>query len=862
MNSIGSAPTLPGTTPHPKAQAFLMNKSTLVQKSPSTKLKRANLGAFGLGSVALPGSAEEQLAYRALQKDFAKQSAELNALREKNSELRRAENELKIRVKELGQESAVRRRLASDIESSAHKSRLRYDRLIEALAALPLDEETVKQINLEQHMEGASNSNRGGEAQQAVQPQIALPTPTGSPSRSKSRSVPKVVKSNKTKIQWGGSNDAMFKNALTTVARERGEMLARATQAEKKVISLKARTAQLERRIQELEFDIASRPKPEDLLCSSCGSRGTISLEGAEEDSSQHSGSARSSSKTNSSNGRRRSKTRTEEESEVLKEQHGMGSSTNGLFAKAVHELGLGELLAEHKPVDEEEDEYVEGSNKNIPLKRKQLMGVLDLVQRFQTCAPASFHLTHDPEHLISASGGMGSFFENFGTICASLAPGTKHVSLWIADATDESIWTRSHRQGREVRFSIVATATQRGVGNNAKTILTGGGIAGECARSGVHKLHNNCILGETDLHYTPTVDHLGSSREFLDVNNPKERYQRQSLLTIPIFDPSKTGVPESCSDGYDGSGAHTSAFLPKCIAVLQVSKSASKAIAVNKRAFDPAELVALSSFAHSAVWVLQNSLRVSQLEIRDKALAKILKFPLSVVDSLTRSPSERNSESAKVELIECIEHHVTQTLPGAQACRIFALASQGTSSKSQDPVQKPAVSEENGASVDAEPAVPQVAAEPAAAAAADTKSTEKEGKTPRTRLYFVPGKSRFDFESQDDQSALEKKQRKSCDFSAALCGTVATEHKTIVLDAAYNDPRFNANIDLDEKGVGLISAPIRAEHSRALLGVLQVAIILPKGPERESTIDMVANEMLPQIALAINLAQIPIGEK
>lgn len=811
LRHCGSSPALPTSTPHPKPQAF-------------AAIHRA--GAIPSPQEVLPSAYAAKLARRAQRRRIL----DAEALEIRNDRIREENENLHQEVAKLKQELRSQAALVHTLESKMDKVSLRNENLLDALTSMPLDSRNEVPTGVE-----AGNS---------------IP-------RVEDHGVRQAQTRARTKLNWGGVNSQAFKRAYRTLTAERNELLVRNQAVEKQLGTLQHTCNELSRQLRENKFqqrflkeesiatlsDLVPRnsainnmnPKQDTL-----NKRATI----ASVPASPVSGSRRRTSVSPHSKQRdsfspvgaaKRHTTRgfnlpEVDESEDSPMENDANQTYADILPKLLHDmykkLHLSSVAVDpndpnvvsqqtkaggennegggKSAAEVEDEELTLAVSKAQQFTKSQARHLVDLVRNFQTCAKELFRLSSYPEqlHLYShPDGAVIDVFEKISEACKSIAPGLKHVTFWIVDSKKSTISTRSARNGNEVKF------TYSDVENS--------GIAGYVARTGKLVVLNNCVLGnEEEYHYNSKVDHLGSSREFSAPKNG-EGFSKQSLATIPIFRENLTNVtPEHIVDA-------SSPFNQMPIAILQVSKSASKSHAISRRIFSDSQGIALSLFGHAALWSLENVKTMQTIRMRDNTMKSMLHFPHDIMKVFSVSPQTRKSEPVKVELFRRLELQVVKTVPGARRCRIFAW-------------RRPMSS---GPAAEGDTAV-----------------------GPGT-LHFVQVKSYASNHYED----FERMVRTSCAANAGVAGDLVSTGDTARLEDPYNDPRFNANIDLETDGLAMLAMPIphlqTAEVSSAAIepwGVLQIS--MPWAPYTDASyIETITKDLLPQIAITIALSQVDL---
>jgi len=125
------------------------------------------------------------------------------------------------------------------------------------------------------------------------------------------------------------------------------------------------------------------------------------------------------------------------------------------------------------------------------------------------------------------------------------------------------------------------------------------------------------------------------------------------------------------------------------------------------------------------------------------------------------------------------------------------------------------------------------------------------------THMFWARPPEAFDPGSLGSKDARELSANlASCKCNSGLAGACVTSAEAMILADAYNDPLFNANIDLDPESNSLITAPIfrPVGAKRVCMGILQMSLsLLPTN--REHTVRLVLDQLVPQIGVALGLA-------
>ncbi|GBG24653.1 Hypothetical Protein FCC1311_008712 [Hondaea fermentalgiana] len=820
LRHCGSAPSLPFTTPQPRAQAF--DAISRAKAAPSTS--NTNGGTIYAAKLAL--------------REQRKRELDAETLLIRNERLREENVSLQQEVTRLRQEAKQHSHQLKAMEARVDKVSLRSENLIGAIAASKVDEASLAAAL---HLPSASSKAIPEDA----------PGPAASPHQNQieDEGVRRAHAQAKTKINWGGTNVLAFKKALHVLTAERNEALARAQVTAKQLAALQNTCEDLRNQVRELAFQNRfakeqSTATLSDLAPGAAGSRrkttlpsvrttlpgtrrGTVVAHGH---AGQRTSLARKASTVVAHPEARRALETAADLEVVDSLQSDMDGDIDALdtMPKLLYDLyvklGISHQLhveTSHAPdtkattkvpllasamsgddanhgaamsAAEADEEMSRAVKRAQTFSKSQARHLVDLVRHMQASITGLFHLSQSPRAIVSTQSERTAIdlFSHVSEACKEIVPGVKHVTLWIMDTehNKENMWTRSARKGSMVEVSFRDEADS--------------GIAGHVARNGKCVVLNNCVLGDNpDYVYNPKVDHLGSVREFAGTSAQGEGYSKQSLATIPIFRDTS-----AYSDG-SPTAAATEPQTDQPVAILQASKSASKSHPTSHRTFSDAQVLALSLFAHAALWVLENIRVMQHMRSHDNAIQAMLHFPRGLARSLGAPPSARKTEGAKCELLRRLEIQVVETLPGARRCRIFARR---------------------------------------APPASDSQA-------PGT-LHWVPVAS-YARLLHDDWDSMN---RSSCVANSGLAGDIVRSGLAFCLEDPYNDPRFNANIDLETEGLALIAAPIYAvsigHNEKRLWGVLQIS--LPWGIHTApSVVDTVVADLVPQIALAIALSQI-----
>jgi GAF domain-containing protein len=301
---------------------------------------------------------------------------------------------------------------------------------------------------------------------------------------------------------------------------------------------------------------------------------------------------------------------------------------------------------------------------------------------------------------------------------------------------------------------------------------------------------------------YSQRVDHLGSDREFLGPGDEAELGKRQSLLTLPVFESAEPAASGPAPVSASGSSP-TASGSPRCIAVLQVSKAASKHVPVHMRVFSPAEVMVLSTFAHSAVWSLLNAQQLTEVQSRNLAMRAALSLPRRVLAALDpAAPS--GSELQRAGVARSVEAAVKALLPVCRRARLFGVLR------------------------------------------ADQDYPE------RSRLCWFPHEQE---EGEEDLAALK---RRWCEATSSIAGQCVVGGMPLELADAYNDRDFNANIDLDPDGLGLVTVPVPAPRGGPSQAVLQLTVQITA--RKRSHLLSIVEDLASQAGVAVELSGIALA--